>query len=171
MVNSLKTYGSDLGGDIELVFDSTGLSLGIMELEGQYSKVMLTPEIAREMKSVIDLYLYSLYVKEANIQMVTKKSPVEERREHLKRYMDEAIKGGFRTFHPEPGQFNAFDVELVQEYCHSLGVEVSFDGTKSFIMNPYKPKKVEEDWAKDLEGPKRHWFVVWINKLLYRINR
>lgn len=41
MVNSVKTYGADLGGDIELVFDSTGLSLGILEFEGQYSIVKL----------------------------------------------------------------------------------------------------------------------------------
>lgn len=95
-----------------------------------------------------------------------------QRREDLKAYINSSIEQGQTQFKPTDGFFNQLDVVLSKDYCDSLGISVSYDNYGGFIMKPLPFKKVEEeDWAKDLEGPKRHWFVVWINKLLYRMNK
>lgn len=65
MANTInKLHKVEIAPYIELNYKDI-LTLDI-DYEGADS-LEITPEIAREMKSIIDLYLYSLYVKEANI--------------------------------------------------------------------------------------------------------
>ena len=99
---------------------------------------------------------------------------IEDRRNHLKAYIQGAIREGFggEFFCPTDGQFSEFDFILIKDYCQELGIELLYDGKESFKFKPYTPKKVEEeDWAKEFQSPKPNWFKLWINKLLYWINR
>lgn len=75
MANTVKKYtvalceadNGNYSDYITLEFDGKSLWLKVDDIEGSPLNSILTPEIAREMKSIIDLYLYSLYVKEEGI--------------------------------------------------------------------------------------------------------
>ena len=68
MATNNKDFAMELGNDVILRFIDGKLSLDVYDSRWMDWYVEeLTPETAREMKSLIDMYLYSLYVKEAGI--------------------------------------------------------------------------------------------------------
>ena len=62
-----KDFALGLGSNAVLAFLGGKLYIDTHIDNGDWFQHELTPEKAREMKSLIDMYLYSLYVTEANI--------------------------------------------------------------------------------------------------------
>lgn len=93
------------------------------------------------------------------------------RRQKLKAYVDDAVSKGFDTFKPSDDEvrISTFDQSLIQPYCNSIGL--TLDGPYGLFWKLVPLEKVEEAWAKDLQGPKPGWFKLWVNKILYWINK
>lgn len=62
-----KDFAIQLGSSTVLAFVDGQLYIDSEDSQGNQIADDIPPKLAREMKSLIDMYLYSLYVTEANI--------------------------------------------------------------------------------------------------------
>lgn len=99
-------------------------------------------------------------------------SPLGRRRKSLEKWLDYGIEQGWTNFSPPDGGYiNDLDIKLLKPYAESCGLEIKRYSTNGIAFTASTKKVEEEEWAKEFTPKKANWFVLWVNRLLYRINR